>query len=313
MYCVRKLMVLCSVGLLFGVALSWSSGCSQPAPLQENAKEQNTADGSTHDAGTQDKNVADTGPSDQSSESYAPDEPVAEIPPTTDDEPTSSPDEPASFPEEPAAQDDTPETPLTESPTETDPPELVTDGGPADNPAADGGPAEPTPEKPVDAPANCGKEGQTISLSETCCPGLKKGSTARPPDCVGIGQTFVCVKCGDGKCDASKGETSCSCPNDCPKPGNPCEAAKGTCQNPRLPCKPGSRQDTNLSCNNSAMVCCVPATGCKLDCDCPQGLLCAPGTGRCVAGIVPAYCCDKSGCPTGKACTDTNGTKATCP
>lgn len=161
---------------------------------------------------------------------------------------------------------------------------------------------------------SCGKEGDTISLTEQCCAGLTKGSTGRPPGCVTTGQKFVCVKCGDGNCDASKGENECSCPSDCKSnPGNACTQQGGTCQNSRLPCKPGTKQDASLSCGSLVLACCVPTTGsgCKSLCDCTQGLLCA--SGQCIAGIVPAYCCNNPGCPTGKACTTNTGQSSVCP
>ncbi|MCC6747242.1 MAG: hypothetical protein IT371_06245 [Deltaproteobacteria bacterium] len=51
--------------------------------------------------------------------------------------------------------------------------------------------------------------------------------------------------------------------------------------------------------------------GCKVDCDCSQGLLCA--TGKCLPGFAPAYCCTKPGCPSGLGCTNPDGSKGTCP
>ncbi|MCA9665232.1 MAG: hypothetical protein KC503_06575 [Myxococcales bacterium] len=65
------------------------------------------------------------------------------------------------------------------------------------------------------------------------------------------------------------------------------------------------------TCNPATGVC-TPSVGkCKVDCDCNQGLLCSNGS--CIAGFVPAYCCDKSGCPANQRCTDSNGNPGYCP
>ncbi len=53
------------------------------------------------------------------------------------------------------------------------------------------------------------------------------------------------------------------------------------------------------------------AGACSVDCDCPQGELCASGV--CRGGIVPAYCCDTAGCPAGERCTDGTGAAGRCP
>ena len=52
--------------------------------------------------------------------------------------------------------------------------------------------------------------------------------------------------------------------------------------------------------------------GCKVDCDCAQGLMCIGG-GKCIAGFVPVYCCTKSGCKPGWKCTNPDGSSGTCP
>ncbi len=142
--------------------------------------------------------------------------------------------------------------------------------------------------------SSCGKEGQIISLMQRCCPGLKKGPVAKPPSCMTIGQKFVCVKCGDGKCDAKKGENACSCPQDCKATGNQCVKARGRCINSRMMCRPDEKVDRNLSCNSKMLICCLPKTPprkCKTDADCPRRHCtnrfssCYETSYRCKAGI----------------------------
>ncbi len=221
-------------------------------------------------------------------------------------------------------------------------------------------------------PPTCGKEGDTIKLGESCCQGLTKGSSASPPNCVGIGQTFVCVNCGDGKCDTANKENECSCPKDCKSSSTTCLSQGGTCQNSKLPCLPGTKADKNLTCGSLAQICCVKPSGtscvtdkdcppsctgsgvctqttyscvkgscqsatktsqpnakcdsstgqcvplspgCKVNCDCAQGLMCVfqGGMDSCVAATKPVYCCSKANCPAGSACTDVSGNKGTCP
>ena len=78
-------------------------------------------------------------------------------------------------------------------------------------------------------------------------------------------------------------------------------------------CIVDTKHINNTTCQPSTGVCKAPTQGCKNLCDCTQGLLCTPGDGKCVAGIVPEYCCDKPGCPTGKACKHASGAPGKCP
>lgn len=161
-------------------------------------------------------------------------------------------------------------------------------------------------------PPTCGKEGETISLNEQCCAGLTKGGVGTPPNCVSTGQKFVCVKCGDGKCDATKGENECSCPTDCKSASTDCAQNKGRCVNSRLGCRPTETIDKKLTCSSLALVCCISKSTpqCKSHCDCTQGMMCASGV--CVSPTKPVYCCSNAGCPTGQACTDAAGKAGTC-
>lgn len=68
-------------------------------------------------------------------------------------------------------------------------------------------------------------------------------------------------------------------------------------------------------CHPQSGACQAPKDKCSNHCDCLQELLCAPGPqgeGVCVRGIVPTYCCEKSGCPRGKPCYRADGTQTTC-
>ena len=73
----------------------------------------------------------------------------------------------------------------------------------------------------------CAKQGETAGGScvgcKSCCAGLIVADTwlhktyrtvgcdaPSPP-----GGSGVCVKCGDGKCDAANSENRCNCPKDC--------------------------------------------------------------------------------------------------
>jgi hypothetical protein len=77
-------------------------------------------------------------------------------------------------------------------------------------------------------------------------------------------------------------------------------------------CTTLGRVITNSTCNSATGKCSSISPGkCRVDCDCPQGLLCA--NGACIAGFVPAYCCTKAGCPANTRCTYPNGSSGYCP
>jgi len=82
-----------------------------------------------------------------------------------------------------------------------------------------------------------------VPNSDTSCP-----TPQHPGD-------FLCVDCGNGTCDANKGENYCNCPDDCVKPPPTC--GDGTC-------------DDTENCNS-----------CAKDCACKDTQICA-GTGNCV-------------------------------
>ncbi|TNE50004.1 MAG: hypothetical protein EP343_09800 [Deltaproteobacteria bacterium] len=301
--------VLGSLVLCLMVVLAWAPGCSQPVGSGEGGQEGSSSSESSKEV-VVDISQGDEGAAGEPTQSEPGEEKSSTEP---GEEVTQTPEEPKdpaepNVPEEPSV--------VEEPEQEKAPAEVSQEPGQLEKLNPDAG-SEPTPPEqlPTDNPPGCGKLGARIKLTEQCCSGLKKGSVGSPPGCVTTGQDFVCVNCGDGQCDSSNGETECNCAQDCKPANNGCEQASGTCQNSRLPCAPGTVQDNSLACGNPALICCKPSstTGCKVDCDCTQGLLCAPGTGKCVPGIVPTYCCDKPGCPTGKACTDASGTKGTCP
>lgn len=50
---------------------------------------------------------------------------------------------------------------------------------------------------------------------------------------------------------------------------------------------------------------------CRVSCDCPQGERCLRN--RCVPAVPGAYCCSKTGCPDGLACTFPDGSAGFCP
>lgn len=76
-------------------------------------------------------------------------------------------------------------------------------------------------------------------------------------------------------------------------------------------CALQQRSVANATCNQSTGLCTPNTNQCTVDCDCNQGFLCAQG--QCIAGFVPTYCCDKSGCPANQRCTDSNGNPGYCP
>ncbi len=66
----------------------------------------------------------------------------------------------------------------------------------------------------------CKKEGEFVDIAkpvpEQCCANLKPAPVALPPACVPQpGAKYICVRCGDKKCNKAKGENICNCPVDC--------------------------------------------------------------------------------------------------
>lgn len=98
----------------------------------------------------------------------------------------------------------------------------------------------------------------------------------------------------------------------CPAAATDCEKKGGYCSIQGKACSSGYQVSADSCGPILSRMCCLPTTKqCKVDCDCTQGLLCA--SGQCIAGFAPAWCCDKSGCPKGQRCTDSNGNAGTCP
>jgi hypothetical protein len=130
-----------------------------------------------------------------------------------------------------------------------------------------------------DAPVNCGALGQQIKLGQSCCPGLTPGPVATPPLCITIGQTFICVSCGDNKCDSQNGEDACSCPKDCNgSTATDCAKAGGYCTVQFTPCKAGYTLDGSLSCGAKALQCCMPNKCVGVQCPPPTCAVASSGT-----------------------------------
>lgn len=156
-----------------------------------------------------------------------------------------------------------------------------------------------------DGPANCGTLGQHIKLGQVCCNGLTAGAVAIPPSCISIGQDFVCVKCGDGICDAKSGEDACSCSKDCSGTTvNDCAKAGGYCETQFTACKVGYQDDASLYCGAKALHCCMPSACVGVTCPPPtcvmslagecteSSSLCDTSTGACIKNskTVPPSC-----------------------
>ena len=195
---------------------------------------------------------------------------------------------------------------------------------------------------------DCTTEGNTFAVGMgKCCTGLKAISTAKPdsdgncPSDQPVGAS-LCTNCGNGTCEADKGENKCNCPDDC-KAANP-NCGDGTCdanagENCGT-CPADCKCDSGQVCHNNA--CCTPKTctdlgiecgnaddscGGTLDCgQCDSGKTCvngkcqastACGDGTCDAnagencGTCPADCacqdgkvCYSNTCCTPKTCAD---------
>ena len=110
----------------------------------------------------------------------------------------------------------------------------------------------------------CTTEGNTFTVGMGgCCEGLKEISTSKPddqgkcPEQPPVG-AMLCTNCGDGHCDADKGENKCNCPEDC-KP----VCGDGVCD-----------KEVGENCET-----------CEADCGCQDGWVCYHGS-----------CCDAKGC-----------------
>jgi hypothetical protein len=118
--------------------------------------------------------------------------------------------------------------------------------------------------------------------------------------------------------DAGVGEggsgTSCKVDCDCPQ-GEACFTATGKCTKELQPyycCNRPGCVAANLCTDHAGDPGTCGSTGfCVDQCDCPQGLTCTASL--CVIGATKSYCCSKTGCPTGQACSNSDGSTGTCP
>jgi len=132
-----------------------------------------------------------------------------------------------------------------------------------------------------DAPS-CKIAGDYVLGSEVCCPQLKKIKIEKGGPCTGLKEGFLCLACGDGRCDALSGESFCSCPQDCKKgmackkdadcPPGTCKQMGNHCVHNSERCKDGfctaqSQQINQANCDAKTGFC-IPKKTCKVDADC---------------------------------------------
>ena len=196
-------------------------------------------------------------------------------------------------------------------------------------PAPDG-PVTPTPDGPVTPAPDALPDGPPIpqldyssgSCNKHCdCP---QGQACMLGGCTSIGAPIYC--CSKTPCPAgsqcvdaagswktcSGATTGCKTHCDCNQ-GEACQAGK--CLKTTIPTYCCSKTPCPAStlcynANGSASFCPGGSTGCKTHCDCSQGETCLGGN---CTNLVVSYCCTKAGCPSGKGCYQTSGTKSYCP
>ncbi len=185
----------------------------------------------------------------------------------------------------------------------------------ADCKAGPSGVRQCIPRKPPQCKTNtdcpktqCSQSGNNcITTSYSCSNGSCVPAPGR------IVQNSLCrTSNGVGQCIAKPPQ--CKIDTDCGKPrcgnqGTSCFQTEPKCSNGQ--CVGSTRLLPNAQCGPAGKCVKRPPAQCKVDCDCSQGQGCS--SGRCVTGIVPVYCCSKTGCPAGKTCTNTNGSKGSCP
>lgn len=197
--------------LFLGSFSIWASlqSCTGPAPYEEVTMDGSTSVETTTE--TTNEAIQESGPSESIQETMAEQgsEPLSELsqepspevvaeqsPDTTESSPEAEPGEEANAVEE--------LTPVEEANVE----------------AAPESAQESTPEQTV-----CKQVGETLDpTTEQCCSGLSQQKLSLPFDCSTSWSRMICLKCGDGVCDYSKGEDLCSCPTDCanPRPTGTC-------------------------------------------------------------------------------------------
>jgi len=169
-------------------------------------------------------------------------------------------------PAQEAAQEATPDEPASSEPQ----PEISPEVSP--EPTIEKQP-EPTPEA-----IPCTKEGQKISNNLKCCPGLQRVEMKTPATCTPT-KTYICLKCGDGKCDGIKGENDCTCPRDCgPGPATTCKDLGGYCLSDKQNCRMGTKPNKKGKCTGQFVQCCAPPA--ITDCSNRKGY-CIPQNTKC--------------------------------
>mgnify|MGYP000503884591 CR=1 FL=1 len=251
--------------------------------------------------------VGEYGPPDGSSTS-TPDARVStdagqpEPPPSKPDKvavPDKTPEKPLP---EPTKELNTPDRPVVEITPEPQKPEVAgPDKVAPDEPAT---PDKATPDKVSPDKPTCGKLGQQITSTQSCCSGLSKLPILSLPTCRTASSRRICAKCGDGKCDAATGENYCNCSRDCKRPpqctknencgkptctglsSNRCIQYTPTCIGGRCSRRSGIVSGT---CNKTTGKCGPPT--CKQASDCPKrtcrnsGTSCTQTTPSCVSGL----------------------------
>lgn len=100
--------------------------------------------------------------------------------------------------------------------------------------------------QPQDEGVSCGKAGMEVDAQTPCCTNLKRAAWAQLPECKVIPDRWICVDCGDGRCDTRNGENTCNCRVDC--------AANLECSQDSDCGKPSCR-DSGTSCVTTTPTC----------------------------------------------------------
>ncbi|MCB9644879.1 MAG: hypothetical protein H6728_17545 [Myxococcales bacterium] len=162
------------------------------------------------------------------------------------------------------------------------------------------------------------------------CPGptcttacdCNQGEDCRGGQCTRVSPAVYCCSkspCIAGQACVNTNGSSSTCPVQCQthcdcNQGQRC--VNGTCYNSgstyccsKTGCPAGR---TCYNQNNTTSTCGTSGSTCRVRCDCNQGEECVNGTCQVSSGV-PAFCCDKPGCPPGFSCLNTQGTSGFCP
>ena len=130
-------------------------------------------------------------------------------------------------------------------------PQHLRDAGPEPHKPDSKPPADALPpEQAVQDKIACTQAGHSPKGSQLCCKGLKKVKRQNLPNCKDAGE-FICVRCGDGRCDSKTGENQCNCSLDC-KPKPECtknsDCGQTTCQQSSNDCIQSTPRCENNKC-----------------------------------------------------------------